>query len=61
MNHQAIDYWAKHNRLNFFVIDTFNRGLAVFDFNQKKNALTLVKESGLPIAKIFNWKEAVTP
>lgn len=61
MNHQAIDYWAKHNRLNFFVIDTFNRGLAVFDFNQKKKALTLVKESGLPIAKVFNWKEADTP
>ncbi len=61
MNHQAIDYWAKHNRLNFFVIDTFNRGLAVFDFSQKKNAFTLVKESGLPIAKVFNWERADNP
>jgi len=60
MNHQAIDYWARCNRLNFFVIDTFDRGLAVFDCSRKKNAYALMKANGLPIAKVFNWKEPNT-
>ncbi len=57
-NHKAIDYWAKCFRLDFFVIDTFSRGLAVFDFGKKKKALELVKKCGLPVAKTFSWKNA---
>ena len=56
-NHEAIDYWAVCHRYNFFVIDTFNRGLAVFDFGRKKNAFALAKKNGLPIARVFDWKK----
>ncbi|HTR80005.1 MAG TPA: class I SAM-dependent methyltransferase [Bacteroidota bacterium] len=56
INHEAIDYWAACNQYDFFVIDTFNRGLAVFDFSRKKNSMDLAKKNGLPIAKVFRWK-----
>ena len=59
VNHEAIDYWAQCYRLNFFVVDTLNRGMAVFDFGKNKAIFKLFKENGLPIAKVFEWKKGV--
>ncbi|MGA9408703.1 MAG: class I SAM-dependent methyltransferase, partial [Bacteroidota bacterium] len=57
VNHEAIDYWAHCHRLDFFVVDTLNRGMAVFDFGKNKAIHEFYKEvqRSKRISKIRAW------
>ena len=56
VNKDAINHWAKTMEYNFFVIDTFKRGLAFFDFSDNQNAYSKLKENGILIKETIKYK-----
>ncbi len=48
-NHEAIHYWAKNMKRDYAVIDTFERGLAFFDFTRDQKGFSLLKKHRIPV------------
>lgn len=55
-NKEAINHWAKTIGYSFFVIDTFKRGLAFFDFSDDQDAYFKLKENGILIKETIKYK-----
>jgi hypothetical protein len=55
-NCEAINQWAKTLELNFFVIDTYKRGLAFFDLSNSQTAFSILKNSRILIKEIISNK-----
>ena len=49
---KAIRDWAASMRLSFFVVDTFHRGLAVFDLTPEQDAVAKCRAAELPLREV---------
>ena len=56
-NHEAIYYWAKSMKLDYIVVDTFERGLAFFDFTRDQKGFSILKKHRVPIKEMVRCSE----